>query len=285
MKKLIWILGLSTVVVAAVCFEFFSQNVQQISNAGAKDFAGKNSNEIRGSGKDSPDNPDASFRKVVVQTGQVRFTNAVRCLIFTVGLANSIPKEMDGLKGNVSAIAGVLFFNDCLMSKSKKGQVYVGTNEIIDCFTNALSELFSNEIPGRIMDGLYYSFPDPTNFMGDHPGPSDVARDLVEGFKGCFIHRNNIMRYSLEDHYAHLAGVDTLSPMLRAIESAFKTARVADAKQSDLKLLCLTLCGTRTSLDEFLGPPAVDSFSRETAFDRLKGAVFHKFSQLHLKPR
>jgi hypothetical protein len=191
--------------------------------------------------------------KVAIQTGQERMSNAVQCLLYVVDLANSLPKERDGVKGHIAATAGVLYFDDCLMAKMENGYITITTNELRQSFSNALAQLFTNHVPPEVMEGFNKSFQDPTNMLGDFIGPANVSRDLVQGFKSSFRDRNN-MHISVDEQYQRMAQSPQLARTLTAFDSAFQQAGIIDANQSDLKEMCLALGESRTSAYLMYGP-------------------------------
>jgi hypothetical protein len=199
--------------------------------------------------------PKAVPRKsaVVVQTGQERMSNAVRCMVYVVDLANSLPKERDGIKRHIAAMAGALYFDDSLMSKMSNGYITVTSNELRHSFSNALAQLFTNNIPREILDGFEGSFSGPTNLLGEFTGTANVFRDLVLGFKSSFSDRNN-MRVSIDDQYARMAQSPELARTLKAFNAALQQAGITDADQSDLKEICLALGESRTSAQLIYGP-------------------------------
>lgn len=191
--------------------------------------------------------------KVVIQTGQERMSNAVRCLLYVVDLANSLPKERDGIKRHIAATAGTLYFEDCLMAKMSNGYITITTNELRQNFSNALAQLFTNNIPKEVLQGFDKSFSDRTNALGDFIDAGNVSRDLVQGFKSSFRDRNN-MHMSVDEQYHQMAQAPEQARWLNALNTAFQQSGVTDANQSDLKEICLALGESRTSAYLIYGP-------------------------------
>jgi hypothetical protein len=190
---------------------------------------------------------------VVIQTGQERMSNAVRCMLYVVDLANGLPKERNGIKRHIAATAGMLYFEDSLMSKMSNGYITITSNELRQNFSNALAQLFTNNIPPEILDGFDKSFSAPTNAFGEFVDAGNVPRDLVQGFKSSFRDRNN-MRMSVDDQYAQMAKSPELARTLKAFDSAFQQVGITDADQSDLKEICLAFGESRTSAYLIYGP-------------------------------
>ncbi|HZQ46121.1 MAG TPA: hypothetical protein VFC07_03850, partial [Verrucomicrobiae bacterium] len=163
--------------------------------------------------------------QVVVPTGQERMSNAVRCLAFISNLAEKMPNERSTAKRAVMTYAGIIFFNDCLMSQISNGHVNSTTNYMRESYSNAVSQVFTNGAPIEINDAFSLSFDDRNNWQ-----------------------------VTLDDQYKMIKKIPGMTESMKKLDAAFQDAGVTDAGQSDLKLLILSLCQTRTTAFEIYGP-------------------------------
>jgi hypothetical protein len=158
---------------------------------------------------------------VVIQTGPERLTNAFRCLVFTLELANTVPQN---LKVHIRAQAGITYMQDYLMSKMSHGYIVVTTNELRQSFSNALAQIFTNQVPREIMEEFNaYNKMDLGRAMLRHGDLADQYPEVavIDGFNYALSSRNNIQYETLDSHYEAMAKYPELATPIRTMASAF----------------------------------------------------------------
>jgi hypothetical protein len=196
-------------------------------------------------------NATGGRKQIVVQTGQERMSNAVRCMAFIMDLANKLPSEE---KRHFMAVAGRQFFDDCLMAKISNGYVRTTTNELRQNFHQALEQVFTNHIPGDVTEALDNDPPEGKHWQQspatmyahdrrteEHP---DVA--LVESFQSSFDERNQ-MNIALDEQYRRMEQYPEMSNPIDKVNAALQDAGITDASESDLKAMCLMFSQIRTT--------------------------------------
>ena len=225
------------------------------------------------SGLHGPAAPGKSV--VVIQTGQERMSNAVRCMAFMMDLSNQLPKERVGPKKHIAALAGAFFFDDCLMSKMSNGYIRITTNELRQSFSNAVAQLYTNNVPPELAKELSRPLLDHPNHppslaaMYEHEKRAEDYPELAlaGGFDHSFEDRNNLLHVSMDEQYQRMAQDPNLAPTLNVLATAFQQAGITDAEQSDLRELCLGLCEVRTTFYLMYGPSSAASLQKQLTKD------------------
>lgn len=189
--------------------------------------------------------------QIVVQSGQERMSNAVRCMAFIVDLANKLPNQE---KLHFMAVAGRQFFDDCLMARMSNGHVRTTTNDLRQDFLRALAQVFTNHIPGDVTEALNTDPPEGKHWqqtpetmyahdrrLEQHP---DVA--LVESFQSSFDERNQ-MNISLDEQYGRMQKFPEMLKPIDNVKAALLAGGITDTNQSDLMAMCLMYSQIRTT--------------------------------------
>ncbi|EEF63467.1 hypothetical protein Cflav_PD6102 [Pedosphaera parvula Ellin514] len=189
---------------------------------------------------------------VRIQTGEERMSNGVRCVSFMLELARELPEGQKDFRRQLTSLAGVQFFNDCLMAKMSKGYITTTTNKLRQNFFNMVAQVFTNHIPMELsgeFNGLlleHNNGPTPlevmvpdTQLLSDYPNLG-----LANGFKHAFAGRNST-HVTIDEQYRWISQSPEQAQVLKALEAAFQEAGIKDVEQSDLKDTCLLLGGER----------------------------------------
>ncbi len=199
--------------------------------------------------------------RVVIQTGPERMSNAFRCMSYAYGLAVNQLKERAGIRCHVAALAGAMYFHDCLMAKMSNGYITVTTNELRNSFSNAVAQLFTNQIPVELakilnsttIENNDYQHSPQAMYEHDKRGFDHPEVALADGVTSSFNDRNN-MHISVDEQYSRMAQSPEVAPVLNTLDKAFQQAGITDADQSDLKETCLQVGAMRTSAYLIYGP-------------------------------
>jgi hypothetical protein len=209
-SKILWV-GLIVLAVAVGLFVWLRQPATpKQSPANASPIHAPVSAAVRGH--------ESGGSAIVIQTGQERMSNAVRCMSFVIDLANKLPKERASDKPMLQAMAGVLFFDDCLMSKMSNGFITITTNELRQSFSNAFAQTYSTNVPDKSKDGFDYA-----------------------------LNNRNNLHISLDDQYQRMSQYPAMAKSLNQLTKAIGDAGVTDCGQSDLKEMCVSFCETGTT--------------------------------------
>jgi hypothetical protein len=248
------LIAVSVVIMAAGCFFWlrWSKGVPP-SKMMATMPAGSNTLAIASSRK------AAQGSTVVIQTGYERMSNAAHCMAYVMDLVNKLPKERAGIKTQLAATAGAMFFDDCLMAKrSPKGYITITTNELRQSFSDAVAQLYASNVPPALAEELNRPLRSPPQSQQDiyereKRLQENLDLSLAYGFLGGFSDRNN-MQISVDEQYQRMAQIPELARTLKTLKTAFQQAGITDAEQSDLKQMCLGLGSTRTIAYLMWGP-------------------------------
>jgi hypothetical protein len=201
---------------------------------------------------------------VVIETGELRMSNAVRCLAYIKDAADKMQNEQ---KRHFMAVAGVVFFDDCLMAKMKDGYIKTTTNELRAAFTNAVGQVFSNGLSEDVKNALNGPPSESTNwgaglsslYQHDHWMEEHPDAELVEGFYHAMHDRNNFAHMSVEGQYQYMEQDQQQALSLKQINAAIAQAGIEDAPQSDLKELCIAMGSMRTTMFLIYGEKEADT--------------------------
>jgi hypothetical protein len=182
----------------------------------------------------------ARSTNIVIQTGQERMSNALRCMAFITALADKLPEERRADKPFLRSYAGILYFDDCLMSKISNGFITTTTNELRESFSKAIAQMTSSNSP----------------------------KEVIEGFNHAINNRDNI-HVSLDQQYQSMMQYPAMAKSLNELDKAIQAAGVTDLPQSDLKEMAIALCSTKTTAYLTYGPNDPDYLALADGFDQI----------------
>lgn len=217
---------------------------------------------------------------VVVPTGPERIAKATQSLAFTVKLLNDMPNQR-AIKTHIASLAGILFFNDCLMAKITNGTIKGSASDLRATFITAMEQVYKNQLPPEAAQKLAAP-PQVVDrhslqamFLADKQLHDHPEQAIVNGFDESLLDRNNA-RYSLSSVYEAMEHQPDAGKTVARLENILKDMGIQDAEQSDLKLMLLSFGGVRTVSYSMFGPTSDTSQP-----DELKAATDALDAVLH----
>lgn len=212
-------------------------------------------------------------------------------MVFTAKLSDEMPEERADTKRIIMAVAGLLFFNDCLMSKMSHGYITITTQEICQSFSNAVVQVFTNRVPPALVDELkhpdfwyHISGGESLNSMyyREKRMRANSTLAMFNTFYNSFGERNDI-RQTMDDEYKEIEPVPGVKESLDTLKSAFDRIGITDAEQSDLKELCLLIGGERATLNRIYGPKSRTARTEEfkTTSESLDKILKWRLTNIH----
>lgn len=207
----------------------------------------------------------AASGAVVIPVGRERLASAERGLAFTADLWKELPPEA---KAQVATLAGIFYFNDCLMADMTNGGINAASNEVRQRFKQTLTRLYPNTLPPGVAERLTkpperFDHNDPQARLAyERRGYEHPEHAMVDGFDGSFIDRNNLHMSPL-GQYRAMEQAPELKRQLQKLQTTFAETGVQDQLQSDLKTTCLLVGSIRTSAYLMYGPASDTSMPVE----------------------
>lgn len=176
---------------------------------------------------------DTSMEKIKTELSQFvtiqkrsadSLTNANQCVHYILGLADKLPKKNGTARSQLRGLAVALFISDYVMAAHKDQSLKLSAADMSLAFTNAASEVFSNDIP----------------------------EDMLKLFS-LDLQSYNGFQEMLPEHYERIKQNPSASNGIQQVMGTLSDFVTTFDPQSDMLLDCLRMLCMKTTAEQFYG--------------------------------